>query len=72
MVLMDSHLYDYRPMLAEQRAGEITRWADEIRAVHGEACMAWHQRTLHPDYGWGEGYEHLLKLAGTMRGTLTR
>ncbi|MDX1578320.1 MAG: hypothetical protein R3266_07535, partial [Gemmatimonadota bacterium] len=58
MVLMDAHLYDYRPMDAEARQAAMDRVLGEIRAVRGQASLLWHQRVLSPDYGWE--YEELL------------
>ena len=64
MVLMDSHLFDY----ADDEGNcsrEITRWLDEVYAVGGQASVLWHQRVMSPDYGWGEGYAHLLSALKT-------
>jgi hypothetical protein len=71
MVMMDSHFYDYRPMDARTREAQLCRWLDEIAQVGGEACAVWHQRVLHPDYGWKGGYEMLLAHAAA-RGLLGR
>ena len=60
LVLMDSHLYDYGDLDAPARLAEIAHWLGEVRAVGGTASVVWHQRVMHPDYGWGEGYEALL------------
>ena len=61
MVLMDSHMYDYQPMTGDERHAALHRWLGEIKAVHGVASVVWHQRVMHPDYGWGSGYRDLLK-----------
>jgi len=61
MVLMDSHLYDYRDMSNDDREREIDRWLDEIKFVRGQATIIWHQRVMSSDYGWGDGYCYLLK-----------
>jgi len=63
MVLMDSHLYDYRDMSNDERKREIDRWLDEIKFVRGQATIIWHQRVMSSDYGWGDGYCYLLKKA---------
>lgn len=62
LVLMDSHLYDYRPSPAAGLRRRMKRWLDEIRDVRGTATVVWHQRVLSPDYGWGDGYRALLEL----------
>jgi len=61
MVLMDSHLYDYRDFDEADRAAQIARWIAEVRAVGGEASVLWHQRVLSDDYGWSEGFRRLLE-----------
>lgn len=61
LVLMDSHLYDYRQYTEEQRHSNISYWIDEINAVGGEATIVWHQRVMSRDYGWSEGYRYLLE-----------
>ncbi|QIZ69374.1 hypothetical protein [Oxynema aestuarii] len=60
MVLMDSHLYDYRNLSDSERNTQIAYWLDEIYAVHGTASVIWHQRVMSNDYGWATGYETLL------------
>lgn len=60
MVLMDSHLYDYADLSENERQREMDYWLGEIKAVHGEASIIWHQRVMSADYGWGTGYEYLL------------
>lgn len=66
MILMDSHLYDYRPLTDAERGDEISRWVNEVKAVHGVASVVWHQRVLAPDYGWGNGFLQLLEAVGPM------
>jgi hypothetical protein len=61
MVLMDSHLYDYRNMSDEDRRREIRYWIDEIRAVRGVGSVIWHQQVFSEDYGWGHCYKYLLE-----------
>jgi len=61
MVLMDSHLFDYGQMNAEERKKIIDYILDEIEFVGGEATIIWHQRVFHQDYNWGEDYRYLLK-----------
>jgi hypothetical protein len=59
-VLMDSQLYDYGnpPDVKAEQA----RWVDEVIAVGGEIALLWHVHTMHPEYGWGDGYRALLDL----------
>lgn len=61
LVLMDSHLFDYVQFTEADRAAEVKRWIDEIQMVHGTASLLWHPHTLGKDYGWGKGFENLLK-----------
>jgi len=58
LVLMDSHLYDYRPTAAP--AAAINRWLDEVDAVRGEAAVLWHPHTIGRTYGWRNGLSCLL------------
>lgn len=62
LVLMDSHLHDYRLLSARERPREMRRWIDEVRAVCGVATVLWHPHTLSPDYGWRPGFEELLAI----------
>ncbi len=62
LVLMDSQLYDYQPMTDAARGEAMARWVEEVKAVRGQASVVWHQRVMHPDYGWGSGYRALLRL----------
>jgi hypothetical protein len=62
LILMDSHLYDYRP--GSDPAREIRRWIGEVEAVGGTASVLWHPHTLSPDYGWPAGFEALLAAVG--------
>lgn len=62
LVLMDSQFYDYQPMTEAARGDAMARWVDEVKAVRGQASVVWHQRVMHPDYGWGDGYRTLLDL----------
>ncbi|MEZ5933676.1 MAG: hypothetical protein R3F54_17335 [Alphaproteobacteria bacterium] len=65
LVLMDSHLHDYGLLDEAEIRAEITRVVDEVKAVGGVASLLWHQRVMHPDYGWAWSYETLLdRLAG--------
>jgi hypothetical protein len=61
LVLMDSHLYDYAEPVSLPPERGIARWIDEIRAVRGTATVLWHPHVLSADYGWGPGYEELLR-----------
>jgi len=62
MILMDSHLYDYKNLGGHERKVEIESWINEIYNVHGTATIIWHQRTMSQDYGWYKDYEYLLSL----------
>lgn len=62
LILMDSHLYDYRP--GSDPAREIRRWIGEVEAVGGTASVLWHPHTLSPDYGWPAGFAALLDAIG--------
>ena len=66
-VLMDSHLYDYKPMENAQREKEIAKWIGEIKKVGGTAAVIWHQRVFSPDYGWQQGYEQLLSILSDVK-----
>lgn len=66
LVLMDSHLYDYRPLDEPRRVEEMRRWLGEVAAVRGQASVVWHQRVLSPDYGWGPGYRRMLEIVDTL------
>jgi hypothetical protein len=61
MILMDSHLFDYRQMGQKDRESVIDNYLDEIAFVDGEASIIWHQRVFHEDYGWGADYQYLLE-----------
>ena len=61
LLFMDSHFYDYALLDEPERGAEMARWLDELKAVRGEASVLWHQRVMHPDYGWGPGYEEVLR-----------
>lgn len=61
MVLMDSHLYDYKVMDCQMRQGTIDHVLDELAKTCGEASVIWHQRVFHPDYGWDKSYAYLLR-----------
>lgn len=61
LVLMDSHLHDYLDLDESRIRVEADRWIDEIATVGGTASINWHQRGLHPDYGWGDSWRSVLK-----------
>jgi hypothetical protein len=69
MVLMDSHLYDYRLVADEQRLSAMSTWTQEVQAVGGTAAVLWHPHTLAPDYGWEPGLRqlHSLMTSGDVR-----
>lgn len=62
LVLMDSHLHDYNLLNDDEIQAEINRVVDEITLVGGTASVLWHQRVMHPDYGWDRSYAWLLDL----------
>lgn len=61
-VLMDSHVFDYRPMTTAQRMSAFSYWLDEIRSVGGSAAVLWHPHTVSADYGWRQGFVDLVTL----------
>ena len=61
MILMDSHLYDYAGLKAEERVDAMRMLLKEIVAVGGEAAVLWHPHTLSRDYGWKEGFLQFIK-----------
>ena len=61
-ILMDSQLYNYRALDIETRFDVLNRYINEVKAVHGIACVLWHPHVLSPDYGWQPGFEELLRL----------
>jgi len=61
MFLMDSHLYDYSNLSSQDRKDTMRRWLRELKHVGGVGSIIWHTQVLGKDYGWGEGYETLLK-----------
>ncbi len=58
-VLMDSQFYDYHEYTDEERDNEINKWVNEVKFVHGEAAIIWHQRVFSNDYNWGSSYTKL-------------
>ena len=66
MIAMDSHFFDAKQTTQAAREAMLSRYLDELRFVGGEAVIVWHQRSLHPDYGWGGLYEYLLENAAEM------
>lgn len=66
LVLMDSHLHDYGDLSAEAIAKAIERWLEEVYMVGGRATVVWHQRILHPDYGWNDSYWRAAVFAGVV------
>jgi hypothetical protein len=65
MVLMDSHLYDYKPLSTRGRTREIAKWLYEVKSVGGQVTVIWHQRVFSQDYGWRSGYAQLLSCLPT-------
>ena len=61
MVLMDSHLYDYAQLQPGDRETQIRRWLDEIFVTGGIASVNWHTHVLGRDYGWGQGFDLVIK-----------
>jgi hypothetical protein len=62
LMLMDSHLYDYRLVAHEQRPAMMATWTREVQAVGGTAAVLWHPHTLASDYGWEPGLRQLITL----------
>jgi len=62
LILMDSQLYDYQTMDTETRHRRMEGLIDEVKQVRGTATVLWHQHVLSSDYGWKEGFEHLLRV----------
>jgi len=62
MVLMDSHFYDYSGDGQTDVEALMKPWIDEVRNVGGEATVNWHTHTITDVYGWGAGFEALLRL----------
>lgn len=60
MLLMDSHLYDYKTLSPAARLAQVDRWIDEIQFVGGQVSIVWHQRVMSRDYGWEDGFRYLL------------
>ena len=61
MILMDSHLFDYRPMDDNIKLNEIKMWLNEVKFVGGSASVVWHQRVFSNDYKWGKIYSDLMQ-----------
>ena len=61
MILMDSHIFDYKQLIQSDRKKIIDEILDEIQFVGGEATVIWHQRVFDNDYNWGNEYQYLLK-----------
>lgn len=61
LILMDSHLFDYRASDRLGRRKLIDTVLDELETVSGEGSIVWHQRVFHSDYGWSDEYEYLLR-----------
>ena len=60
-IFMDSQFFNYKELPETKRNMEIKQWIDEIRFVHGEATIIWHQRVFSKDYDWSSSYEFILK-----------
>ena len=61
LILMDSHLFDYRDSDRAGRRELIDSVLNELEFVSGEGSIVWHQRVFHADYGWGDEYHYLLR-----------
>jgi hypothetical protein len=61
-VFMDSHFYDYQPMLPAERQSAMRYWIQECYSVGGEAAVLWHPHTLTNDYGWADGFRDAISL----------
>lgn len=64
-VFMDSQFYDYENMNDRNRRDQIKYWIEEVKTVHGNCAILWHQHVLSEDYGWRKGYEEVLKRCKT-------
>ena len=65
-VLMDSHAYDYHIMTNDARRSEFRHWLDEIKFVGGRCAILWHPHTLSRDYGWRDGFQDCIDIAGEL------
>ncbi len=63
MIAMDSHFFDSGVHSEDQRRNMLDQLLKEMRLVGGEGVIVWHQRTIHPDFGWKPTYAYLLKVA---------
>tara|TARA_A100000171_G_C2138049_1_gene152037 strand:+ start:4627 stop:5946 length:1320 start_codon:yes stop_codon:yes gene_type:complete len=62
-IIMDSHFYDYHQYeTSDQRHNAMLHWIAECQIVGGQAALLWHPHTLTEDYGWGEGFQHLVSI----------
>jgi hypothetical protein len=59
-LFMDSHFYDYA--FPTDVSAAMKPWIDEVIAVGGEASVIWHSQTMHPEFGWADGYAALLAM----------
>lgn len=59
-LFMDSHFYDYNQLSENEMQKQIKACIDEVKLVGGEVAIIWHQRVFAKDYGWLQGYEHVL------------
>ena len=61
LLLMDSHIFDYKNLSTAERRKEIDKWLEELFFVRGTASVNWHHRVFdNEDYSWGLEYEYLL------------
>lgn len=60
-IFMDSHFYDYQKLSQKEIKISIAKWINEVKLVHGEAAIIWHQQVMGKDYGWSDGFECLLE-----------
>jgi hypothetical protein len=66
MILMDSHLYDYLILAREERERKIDDLLSEVEFVGGQATVIWHTHVFSCDYGWGDGFDHLIQRVSKM------
>ncbi len=62
LILMDSHLFDYNEKKSNKPEQTMKKLIDEINFVKGTGTFLWHPHVLSEDYGWGGGFQTLIKI----------